>query len=147
MNWSNTTSESWWRIIDSTRTRKGGELFHFSYLKNIQADVAGEIHIWMEADSVKLHLWRLEWVISGEDKRELVDCALINCVLTASDRSSPAKDVVSLGEGWYASISTHLIKKFGSSRTISQLIIELQFSYVFSLLTINAISSDCNLFA
>lgn len=66
------------------------------HLKDVQADVAVDVDVRVEAGGLELDLGRLERVIVGEGEGELVDHPLVDGVLAPCDGAFPAEDVVPL---------------------------------------------------
>jgi len=62
----------------------------WKYLKDVQADVAIDIDIRVEAATLKLDFGRLKGIISWEIKGEFVFGAFKHCVFAALDCAFPA---------------------------------------------------------
>lgn len=77
-------------------------------LQDVEADVAEDVNVGVEAGRVELDLGGLERIISGKREGEPVDHPLVHCVLAPTDRPFPAEYVVSLRECRYARIAAHL---------------------------------------
>ena len=78
------------------------------YLKNVQADIAIEINVGVEASSLELDLWRFERIVIGEREGEPVLSSFKDSVFASCYRPFPTEDVVFLWESRYSRVTTHL---------------------------------------
>lgn len=76
-------------------------------LEDVEADVAVDVDVGVEAGGVEPHLGRLVRVVGGEGEPEAVGGSLVGGAGGPGDGAHPVEDVVALREGRHARVAAH----------------------------------------
>lgn len=87
------------QILDGEKDRAGRVDGRPLLLKNIEADNAMHVHVWVETRGQEGHPRGLVGVLRGKDHGELVLQALVRGVGDTLDRADPVKEIVIVGKG------------------------------------------------
>lgn len=79
-----------------------------SYLKNVQADIAKDVHIGMKAGGFKLDFWWLKGILIGKRQGQSILSPFKHCIFTPTDRPFPVENVAFFRKSRNTRIPTHL---------------------------------------